>query len=144
MSHLKRVLMTQNRFEMTSLFLEVKYKYSSFQDFLSQEDIAQDVERVIVDKKLLLELFEVCQHPGCGCLVDRDDVKMHTVGAAISISATCTNSHTFKWSSSAKVGHGRRVMFVINIIVACYVLLCGLNIERVCYIFIHFSVMYFQ
>ena len=89
-------------------------------------------KRIIVEKSCLLDLFSICNHPQCGCARDRDDIKMYSVGAAVVVSGTCTNSHDFHWSSSSKVGSGKKKMFVINIITACYVLLCGLNIERVC------------
>ena len=89
------------------------------------------MKRVIVEKELLLDLFTVCNHPGCGCTIDRDDVQMSTVGAAIIITVTCDNSHNFKWRSSAKVGDGKKRMFLINILLASYVVLCGLNIAQV-------------
>ena len=88
-------------------------------------------KRVMVDKSCLLDLFLICNHPGCGCPRDRDDIKMYTVGAALVVSGTCTNSHDFHWSSSSTVGKGKKKMFEINIVTASYVLLCGLNIERV-------------
>ena len=84
-----------------------------------------------MDKDLLLGLFRICNHDGCGCIVDSDDVNVTTVGAALIITATCANSHAFKWCSSPKIGQGKRQMFVVNIVIACYVLLCGLNIDRV-------------
>ena len=86
---------------------------------------------MIVEKELLRDLFTVCNHPGCGCVIDRDDILMSTIGAAIIITVTCDNSHNLKWSSSGKVGEGKKRMFLINILLASYVLLCGLNISQV-------------
>ena len=86
---------------------------------------------MIVDKDLLLMLFSTCQIPGCGSLVDKDDLKIKVEGAAVSIEATCVKSHEYKWSSSTKVGEHRRQMFRVNIELASYVVLCGLDISQV-------------
>ena len=110
----------------------IKYARASMQECSSPEDTRPQAERVIVEKELLLDLFRVCTVPGCGGAIDPDDVHMVSVGAAINITATCTQSHTYKWSSSSKVGQGRKQMFTINILLATYVLLCGLNISQVC------------
>ena len=76
-------------------------------------------------------LFTVCKYPECGAIVDRDDIKMSTIGAAVTIKATCANSHEYKWDSSTKVGESKRQMFRINIELASYVVLCGLDISQV-------------
>jgi hypothetical protein len=104
----------------------------SLQESLSLEETPEALKRVIVEKELLLDLFTVCNVTGCGCVTDRDDVQMSTVGAAVIITVTCTNSHTFKWSSSPKVGDvPRKQMFLINILLASYALVCGLDIGQV-------------
>ena len=128
--------MMMNRLEILPLYLvrsRLLYVQLTwvFQELSTPEEAAPRVKRVIVEKELLLNLFTVCNHPGCGCAIDRDDVQMCTVGAAIIITATCDNSHTFKWSSSTKVGDGKKRMFLINILLASYVVLCGLNIAQV-------------
>ena len=90
------------------------------------------IDRVIVDKPALLELFKVCSVPNCGSIVDPADVQIHTVGAAITVKSVCLqNQHQQKWSSSATVAEGRKRLFVINILLAAYTLLCGLNISEV-------------
>ena len=88
-------------------------------------------KRVITETELLLDLFRVCNVVGCGSITDRDDIKLSTVGAAVIIEATCLNNHTYKWSSSPKVGCGRKQMFLINILLATYSLVCGLDIGQV-------------
>ena len=89
------------------------------------------MKHVIVDKELLLELFKVCRIGGCGAAIDRDDVTMTTKGAAISVRAVCCNSHETNWQSSTRVGESKRKIFRINIELASYVVLCGLDISQV-------------
>ena len=89
-------------------------------------------ERVIVDRPLLMQLFRVCSVPGCGSVVDPDDVIIRTQGAAMTVKAHCLNhNHTTTWSSSRTVGEGREVTYVINILLAAYTLFCGLNLSQV-------------
>ena len=87
--------------------------------------------KVIVEKEMLLSLFSTCRHDQCGAVVDREDIQVKTVGAAISIVATCANSHEFKWDSSPTVGKSKRQIFCVNIELASYVVLCGLDITQV-------------
>jgi hypothetical protein len=95
-------------------------------------DIEVCKERVIVEKEALLKLFKVCSFPSCGSVVDPDDVTVHTVGAAITVTATCLqNNHEQTWSSSNTVGEGRNKMFTINVLLAAFTLFCGLNISQV-------------
>ena len=96
-----------------------------------EPEAKDSVKRVIVEKDLLLNLFTVCNHPGCGTLIDRDDIQVITKGAAVSIRAICSNSHENKWDSSSKVGESKKQMFLINILLAAYVVLCGLDISQV-------------
>ena len=88
-------------------------------------------KNVIVEKDLLLDLFTVCKFGGCGAAIDRDDVTMTTIGAAVSIRAVCCNSHENTWHSSSRVGESKKKMFRINIELASYVVLCGLDISQV-------------
>ena len=87
--------------------------------------------KVIIEKKLLLSLFSICNHYQCGALVDGEDIQVKTIGAAISIVATCANSHEFKWDSSLTVGKSKSQIFRVNIELASYVVLCGLDITQV-------------
>ena len=89
-------------------------------------------ERVIVDKAALLKLFRVCSVPACGSVVDPDHVTVHTVGAGMTVTATCLqHQHETTWTSSSTVCEGRKKLFVINILLASYTLFCGLNISQV-------------
>lgn len=95
-------------------------------------DIEVCKERVIVEKEALLKLFQVCSFHSCGSVVDPDDVTVHMVGAAITVTATCLqNNHEQTWSSSRTVGEGRNKMFTINVLLAAFTLFCGLNISQV-------------
>jgi len=114
-------------------------KFDSEQSFSSPEVPLPNKKRVIVEKDLLLKLFQVCNVPGCGSLVDEDDIKMTTLAAAVSVTATCCNSHTYHWSTSTKVGEGKKQKFLINVLLASYTLLCGLNISQVVEYFFHLS-----
>ena len=38
---------------------------------------------MITETELLLDLFRVCNEVGCGSITDRDDIKLSTVGAAV-------------------------------------------------------------
>ena len=96
-----------------------------------EPEAKESVKRVIVEKDLLLNLFTVCNHPGCGSFIDRDDVQVITKGAAVSIRTICANFHEYKWDSSSKVGESNKQMFLINILLAAYVVLCGLDISQV-------------
>ena len=87
--------------------------------------------RVIVETDLLLELFSVCKYPGCGCAVDSENIQVTRIGAALRVKATCNDSHENVWSSSSKVGEGKKQMYLINILLAVYTLLSGLNIAQV-------------
>ena len=103
---------------------------------ISQEQATQSQQddlgtRVIVETDLLLELFSVCKYPGCGCAVDSENIKVTRVGAALKVKATCNDSHDYLWSSSSKVGQGKNQMYLINILLAVYTLLSGLNIAQV-------------
>ena len=79
----------------------------------------------------MLELLSVCMHPGCGYPTDKEDIYVSMTGAAMTVNATCFNGHSFKWNSSTEVGQGKRKKFLINILLATYALLCGLNIGQV-------------
>ena len=96
-----------------------------------ETETKESVKRVIVEKDLLINLFKVCKTPGCGSVIDRDDIQVTTKGAAVSIRAICSKSHEHKWDSSSKVGESKKQMFLINIILAVYVVLCGLDISQV-------------
>ena len=79
-----------------------------------------------------MKLFQVCSSPGCGSIVDSDNITVHTKGAAMTVISTCLeNNHTVTWSSSATVGEGRERTFTINILLATYTLFCGLNVSQV-------------
>eukprot|EP00092_Neocalanus_flemingeri_P108804 GFUD01139746.1.p1 GENE.GFUD01139746.1~~GFUD01139746.1.p1 ORF type:complete len:185 (-),score=33.68 GFUD01139746.1:98-652(-) len=106
------------------------------------EDLEPGVktERLIVDKPLLMKLFQVCSEPSCGALIDPEEVKISEVGAAVTIHATCLNNHNTNWSSSDAVGEGHKKTFTINILLACYTLFCGLNISQVTEYFGHLGI----
>ena len=93
-----------------------------------QDDLGK---RVIVERDLLLKLFSVCKYPGCGCAVDSENVKVTRVGAALKVKTTCNDSHDYFWVSSSKVGQGKKQMYLINILLAVFTLLSGLNIAQV-------------
>ena len=78
-----------------------------------------------------MELFSTCNHPGCGIGVEREDIRITTVGAAMNVTATCMRNHVYKWSTSSTVGEGKRQKYLINILLAAYSLLCGLNFGQV-------------
>ena len=103
----------------------------SFQERISQSQDNHLPKRIIVETDLLLELFSVCKHPGCGSAIDRDNIQVKTTGAAVGINATCNNSHENTWSSSSKVGEGKKQSNLINIEMAAYTLFSGLNISQV-------------
>ena len=65
-------------------------------------------------------------------MVDRDDVRIISSGAAVTVHAKCLDYHNFVWSSSSKVGEAKQQMFLINIIMAVFIVLCGLDISQVC------------
>ena len=95
-------------------------------------EIGVKIDRVLVDKPALLDLFRVCSVPNCGSIVNPADVHINTVGAAMTVKSECLqNNHQQTWSSSATVAEGRKRLFVINILLAAYTLLCGLNISEV-------------
>merc|ERR1719508_641801 len=83
---------------------ESEYEPSQSQSLQDSEEIMstpepeakESVKRVIVEKDLLLNLFTVCNHPGCGSFIDRDDVQVITKGAAVSIRTICANFHEYK------------------------------------------------
>ena len=89
------------------------------------------MRRVIVEKDLLLELFTVCRFSGCHAAIDPDDVKVTKKGAAITVRTVCGNSHDSEWHSSSRVGQGKKKMLKINIELASYIVLCGLDISQV-------------
>ena len=107
------------------------HKQKLFQDKATQSQGNPYAKRVICETDLLLYLFTVCKVPLCGSLIDRDNVKVYQKGAAITVNTTCNNSHQSSWSSSKKVGEGRKKSNVINIEMAAYTLFSGLNITQV-------------
>ena len=64
-------------------------------------------------------------------MVDRDDIKVTSIGAEVTVQSLCADSYHFIWNSSAKVGESMHQMFLINIIMAAYIVLCGLDISQV-------------
>ena len=97
------------------------------------EGLDKDVneERFLVEKSALLSMFRVCSVPGCGTVIDSEDVTVHTVGAAVIVKATCLQHHDLTWSSSSTVGDGHKKVFIINILLAAFTLFCGLNVSQV-------------
>ena len=80
---------------------------------------------------MLKNLFSVCRHPGCGSAIDQDNIRVKTTGAAIRMDGVCNNSHDNTWSSSKKVGEGKKQYNVVNVEMAAYTLFTGLNISQV-------------
>ena len=103
----------------------------SFQDGTSESRADTFPKRVIVDTDLLRELFSVCRHPGCNSAIDRDNIRVKTTGAAIRMDGICNNSHDNTWSSSKKVGEGKKKYNVVNVEMASYTLFTRLNISQV-------------
>ena len=120
---------------------------SSLEDelVLSEDALEKEVydERLIVEKKSLLKLFEVCSTVGCGSLVDSEEIKFVKVGGAFKVKTTCLNNHVNHFASSSSIGDGKEKIFVINILLAAYTLFCGLNFSRVAELFKHLNIACF-
>ena len=113
---------------------EVSFNYSIFNYFrlILSQDQDNDKSKVIVYMRLLISLFQVCRMAGCGSLVDRDDIKIVTDGAMITVTCVCVKNHRTQWKSSP-VLHQESTHPVgeINIVLATYILTCGLHIKQV-------------
>ena len=73
----------------------------------------------------------MCSIQGCGAPIDLSDVIAHTEGAAMIVKATCLEHHETSWKSCNAVGEGHNKIYVVNILLAAYTLLCALNISQV-------------
>ena len=89
---------------------------------------------------LLLKLLSVCHVAGCGELADEEEIKMCSTGGAISFEATCLKNHKFRWSTSSQLGEKNKKMFKINVDIASYVVLCGMNMAHINEYFDHLSI----
>ena len=125
---------------------ELSSELSELSSELPSEDaLEKEVydERLIVEKKSLLKLFEVCSTVGCGSLVDSEEIKFVKVGGAFKVKTTCLNNHVNHFASSSSIGDGKEKIFVINILLAAYMLFCGLNFSRVAELFKHLNIACF-
>ena len=52
--------------------------------------------KLIVWISCLMQLFTVCREPGCGALVDKNNIKTRMKGAFLSVDATCNSGHSSK------------------------------------------------
>ena len=57
------------------------------------------------------------------------NVQYRCSGAALNVKYTCVIGHTNLWSSSEKFAHKRRPTYKINLTVAGYLFLCGLQFK---------------
>ena len=100
--------------------------------FILSQDQDNDKSKVIVYMRLLISFFQVCRMAGCGSLVDRDDIKIVTDGAMITVTCVCVKNHRTQWKSSPVLHQGStHPIGEINIILATYILTCGLHIKQV-------------
>ena len=89
-----------------------------------------------MDKSSLLDLLSICRSPNCGSLVAEENMKVVRNGAMIRVHMVCNNHHAETWDSSPTIGSGASEVAVINIMLAVYTLVTGLNVKQV---FVHDS-----
>ena len=97
------------------------------------QDADNDTTKVIVYLRLLLGLLQVCRVPGCGGIVEKEDIKVVTEGAMITVTCVCLHNHQTKWRSSPVYHQGSsHPMSEINAVIATYILTCGMHVKQVC------------
>jgi len=84
---------------------------------------------IMVDWSSLLPLFHKCGKHGCSRTVADNNIVSTTDGAAVSVKYTCDLGHTNVWSSSETFQHKKRRVAKINITLAGYLFLCGLQFK---------------
>ena len=87
--------------------------------------------KAIVFLSCLLQLFSMCQVPGCGSAIDPANIDVQEQGAVIVVKYTCNKHHTGDWCSSPFVGKGKSKVGVLNVVLATFILTCGLHISQV-------------
>ena len=63
--------------------------------------------------------------------MDRSNINILSIGAAVRVKVLCNASHDFTWDSSSQVGEGKKKCFIINLYLAMFTLFTGLNISQV-------------
>lgn len=108
------------------------------------EDTDQEKAKVIVYLKLLLDLLKICRVVGCGSMVEREDMKIVTDGALITVTCVCLENHTTKWRSSPVFHEGtKHPVGEINIVLAAYILTCGMHVKQILEYFHHLNILCF-
>ena len=71
--------------------------------------------------------------PGCGSLVDKEDIKTTPEGAMVKVTCVCIkNNHVTEWKSSPLLNQKSNYpVGAINVVLATYILTCGLHIKQV-------------
>ena len=100
-------------------------------------------KKAIVFLPELLKLFQICREPNCGSFVDEANINMKTVGAWIRVEYCCNNHHFGTWDNSPLIGSGKEAVSVLNILIACYCLTCGLHIQQILEFFQHLRLISF-
>ena len=128
-----------------SLYSPSSEELSSSYDCSQNDALTHHIEapKAVVFISCLLQLFTTCQVQECHSAIDQSNIRIQEVGAAIVVKYECNNNHSGEWSSSPFIGEGKAKSSVLNVLIANFILTCGLSVSKVLDFFSHMKMYMF-
>jgi len=108
----------------------------------SQDTQETKYEKFIKEKKYIVfesslnQLLVRCQECGA-CIINKEESMK---GAVITVTTECAEGCTFSWSSSPKIGVGKKVAFALNFLLTTIILTVGASFTSVKRVFDHLRI----